>query len=149
MVYVNWFANLPGMFHASLIATGLVTGVFADWFFRRIDGSRADRRIALGYRFNSLSESVEARLRNNMYQPDNPHRNQWHPFVHDLVPSITSAFITARKFGIWTPSSDIYQRNNAGFVLMNYLDHVGTLLKDGHFKQAKEYAQQFETMLKV
>ena len=53
-----------------------------------------------------------------------------------------SAFIDAEKFGIWAPVGQLESLKDGGSILVNYLRIVGTLLKDGHFKQAKLRALQ-------
>jgi hypothetical protein len=55
--------------------------------------------------------------------------------LQDFSPRLTSAFIKAKKVGLWTP--DVRMPLN---VVMPYLRHVGTLLRDGHFAEAKQAA---------
>lgn len=134
MGWLEWFANLPGVFPGSLIATGLVVGVSADWLLRKFDGSRALRRRALGVRFCSLAGRVEERF--------NGYYGEWPNNIHDLKPAVMSAFIEVETFGLWAPVEELHDREDGGRILINYLRIVGTMLRDGHFKQAKIRALQ-------
>ena len=53
-----------------------------------------------------------------------------------------SIFIEAESFGIWAPVDQFYERQDGGAIMINYLCIVGTMLKDGHFEQAKKRALQ-------
>jgi hypothetical protein len=55
--------------------------------------------------------------------------------LQDFSHRLTSAFIKAKQAGLWTP--DIRMPLN---VVMDYLRHVGTLLSDEHFAEAKQAA---------
>ena len=60
-----------------------------------------------------------------------------------------SVFIQAEKLGLWTASFDeLWARPDGGALLANYLKIVGTLLRDGHFKQAKQQALEFKAFMK-
>jgi hypothetical protein len=56
---------------------------------------------------------------------------------------IVSCFTTARKFGIWVPDDRIFSIHppHAIHLVVEYLSDVGTMLKDRHFKQARQYAK--------
>lgn len=53
-----------------------------------------------------------------------------------------SVFIEAERFGVWAPVGNFESLKDGGAVLTNYLRIVGTMLKDGHYKQAKIRALQ-------
>jgi hypothetical protein len=137
MGWLNWFANLPGIFPSSLIATGLVVGVWADWLLRKFDGSRAADRRTLGIRFCNLANSIEDRFR---------YDDKWPTNIIFLMPNITSAFIEAKKYGVWTPSEKLYEDSKGGNLMVYYLLHVGTPLRDGHFREAKEHSLQTKAL---
>ena len=56
---------------------------------------------------------------------------------------IRSCFATARKLGIWVPDGRIYSitPDRACDLIIIYLEHIGTMLKDGHFREAKQDAE--------
>jgi hypothetical protein len=53
---------------------------------------------------------------------------------------IKSYFSSAREFGIWAP--DEVNINRAEKLITEYLMNVGTMLRDGHFKKAKQAAKE-------
>src|SRR5882724_11219510 len=62
MGWLASFAQIPGVYPSALIATGLLIGVWIDWFLKKMDGSRASRRELLGLRYCNLSRDVEGRM---------------------------------------------------------------------------------------
>jgi hypothetical protein len=134
MGWLASFAQIPSIYASTLIATGVVVGVWIDWLLKRMDGSRASRREILGMRYCSLSHDVERQL-------DNFHA-EWPRNIHHLQPALMSAFIEAEGFGLWAPVDQLENRQDGGAIMVNYLRIVGTMLKDGHFKQAKDRALQ-------
>jgi len=58
-----------------------------------------------------------------------------------------SAFIEAESFGLWTPVDHFYDRQDGGNIMVNYLRVIGTMLRDGHFKQAKIRALQVKALV--
>jgi hypothetical protein len=133
MGWLASFAQIPGMYASALIATGVLIGVWGDWLLRKFDGSRSADREALGIRFCNLAHTIE-----NRFQYD----DVWSANIHDLKPNLMSAFIEAEGFGIWTPVDELYSRQGGGAILVNYLRIVGTMLRDGHVKQAKKRSIQ-------
>jgi hypothetical protein len=134
---MGWLASVgqaPGVYASALITTGLLVGVWLDWLFRKVDGSRARSRETLGLRYCNLSHDVERQL-------DDFH-GEWPMNVHNLKPTLMSAFIEAEGFGLWAPVNELYERQDGGVIMVNYLRLVGTMLSDGHFKQAKKRALQ-------
>lgn len=59
-------------------------------------------------------------------------------------PQITSYFTTAEKLGMQVPDDRIFSIHlpHALDLIMDYLTQVGTMLKDGHFREAKLYAKE-------
>ncbi|WFU42619.1 hypothetical protein QA640_09240 [Bradyrhizobium sp. CB82] len=135
--WVTWLAGLPGIHAGSLLFTGLVVGVWVDWILRRIDGSRADDRRALGVRFCNLAHTIEDRFRCD---------DRWPSNIVSVIPNITSAFIEADKYGVWTPADTLYENPNGGNLMVYYLLHVGTLLRDGHFREARVHSLQAKAL---
>jgi hypothetical protein len=130
---MDWLASLgqmPGVYPSALIATGVVIGVWIDWFLKRVDGSRASRRELVGLKFCNLAHDVAGRLNNGT----------WSNNIYDLKPALMSAFIEAEGFGLWAPVNELYARPDGGTIMVNYLRVVGTMLGDGHFKQARKHA---------
>jgi hypothetical protein len=98
-----------------------VAGLWVDWLLRKWDGSRAKQREALG--------AEMAKYGNYLGQFGS---------VPDSA-KINSYFHSAREFGIWAP--DEVNINRAEKLIVDYLKNVGTLLRDEHFRQAKQYAK--------
>jgi hypothetical protein len=103
---------------------GFVAGLWLDWILRRLDRSRAKARENLGIEMMNLAHDIDNALGlvNRFRLPD-------------FSPRLMSAFIKAKQVGLWTP--DVRMPLN---VVMDYLRHVGTLLGDGHFAEAKQAA---------
>jgi hypothetical protein len=113
---------------------GFVAGLWVDWLFRRLDGSLAkqrealaDERVALGTKMVKLGDDLDD-LRSPMQQAG---------------PEIRSCFASARKFGIWVPDQRVFAMHpdRATLLVKDYLRQVGTLLNDGNFSSAKQYAK--------
>jgi hypothetical protein len=66
--------------------------------------------------------------------------------VRDLKPDIVSAFISAKKIGLWVPGERAFQLSDASF-LCEYLRLMGRLLEDGHFDEAKREALAWKPYL--
>ena len=111
-----WFHTVGWIF------VGLVAGLWLDLILRRLDGSRGNERKILG--------AEMARYGNYLGQfgsmPDRA--------------KIKSYFHSAREFGIWAP--DTVNINRAEKLITEYLMNVGTMLRDGHFKKAKQAAKE-------
>jgi hypothetical protein len=58
-------------------------------------------------------------------------------------PTIVSCFTTARKLGIWVPDDRIFAIHppRAMDLVTDYLNDVGTMLRAGHFPEAKQHAK--------
>jgi hypothetical protein len=89
----------------------------------RLDGSRADERKALGAKMLSLDHDLSF--------PQGPIPT----LMHRARPQIVSCFTAARKFGIWAPDQRVLaiHPDRARGLITDYLGHIGTMLKDGHF----------------
>jgi hypothetical protein len=131
----------PWLFPAALVIAGLTAGTWIDWLFRRLDSSRAAARVEVGNELLRLAAKVAARQEGV--------RNEWPANVHDLRPSIMSAFIRVEQLGIWAPVDQPYGLLDGAKVLVNYLQLVGTMLADGHFRQARKRASQFRAFLEA
>jgi hypothetical protein len=132
---MSWLASvaqIPGIYSAALITTGILVGVWIDWFLKKVDGSQASRRETLGVRYCNLSSDVSER--------QNGYYGEWSTNIHNLKPALVSAFIAAKGFGLWVPVDELYRRQDGGAIMVNYLRVVGTMLRDGHFKEAKKRA---------
>ena len=120
----------------ALLLGGFVAGLWLDWLLRKLDGSRAEERQALGTEMVSLGDYL---------------RFSQLP-TYQARPQITSCFTTAKKFGIWVPDQRIFEISKRAENLImehpirnlitDYLAHVGTMLKDGHFREAKRDAKK-------
>jgi len=120
--FLLYLAQQPWLHTVGWIFVGLVAGLWLDLLLRKLDGSRADERKMLG--------AEMARYGNYLGQPSS---------MPDSA-KIKSYFHSARDFGIWAP--DEVNINRAEKLITEYLMNVGTMLRDGHFKQAKRYAKE-------
>jgi hypothetical protein len=116
------------------LLVGFVAGLWVDWLLRRLDGSLAkqrealaDERAALGTKMVKLGDDLDD-LRSPMQQAG---------------PEIRSCFASAKKFGIWVPDQRVLviHPDRAKLLVEDYLRQVGTLLKDGNFSSARQYAK--------
>jgi hypothetical protein len=138
---MGWLASLtqiPGVTASALIATGVLIGAWIDWLLRKFDGSRSTGRKVLGSRFCTLAHNLENRFQ---------YGGEWPANIHDMQPNLMSAFIEAEGFGLWAPVDHLYARQDGGAIMVNYLRIVGTLLRDGHFKQAKARSLQVKNFV--
>ena len=105
------------------LLVGFVAGLWVDWLLRKLDRSRADERKNIGTDMVTLARNL-SNLRD----------------IHQGYPQIMSCFIAARKLGIWAPDQRIF--NVPDKLIIDYLSNVGTMLWDGHFREAKQEAVQ-------
>jgi hypothetical protein len=120
--FLLYLAQQPWLHTVSWIFLGLVAGLWLDLVLRQLDGSRADSRKMLG--------TEMAKYGNYLGQPGS---------MPDSA-RIKSYFHSAREFGIWAP--DAVNINRAEKLITEYLMNVGTMLRDGHFKKAKQAAKE-------
>jgi len=115
----------------ALLLVGFAAGLWVDWFLRRLDGSRVDERKKLGTDMVSLGHDLRF-----LRDPTTP------ILMQRARPQILSCFTAARKFAIWVPDQRAYELHpdRARNMITDYLMGVGTLLKDGQFREAKRYA---------
>jgi hypothetical protein len=137
---------------AAALALGcFVVGLWLDWLLRKLDDTRADERKALGTEMLNFGN----KLRDMKYPTD------------QARPQIMSYFAAARKLGIWVPDDRIFSihtkrhmnaiRSGGSYMdattevidyvkldemIKDYLRHVGTMLMDGNFREAKQYAKK-------
>ena len=109
-----------------LLLGAFAAGLLVDWLLRTLDDFRADKRKALGTEMVRVGYEL-GNLRNPIAQ---------------ARPQIMSCFIAAGKLGIWVPDQRVFnlEPGRAHGMIRDYLMHVGTLLKDGHFSEARRYA---------
>ena len=122
---------------ALVYLTGIVIGVSLDWLTRKSDENKASKLRSLGSKFQSFSDNIKIRT---------AVRSEWPNNVRDLKPDIVSAFISAKKFGLWVPGERVYQLSDSSF-LCEYLRFIGRLLEDGHFDEAKREALAWKPFL--
>jgi hypothetical protein len=118
---------------AALLLVGFVAGLWVDWLLRKLDGSRANERKALG------TEMVK--LGNLLHGYSGKPRGLYMPAAR---PRIVSCFTTARKLGIWVPDDRMFSIIHfppAMDLITDYLMDVGTMLQGGHFSEAKQHAE--------
>jgi hypothetical protein len=104
---------------------GLVAGLWLDWLLRKLDSSGTKEIKALG------SGMID--LANNLSRMTNP--------IDRGGSQLRLYFIIARKLGIWAPDERIFNNPRAFGFVRDYLMGVGNMLHDGHFSEAKQYAE--------
>jgi hypothetical protein len=110
----------------ALVLAGFVAGLWLDWLLRKLDGSRAKAREHLGTEMMDLARNINKALAR-------------HSDLQGFSPRLMSAFIKAKQLGLWAPTE--FQSTGSNIpTLMGYLRHVGTLLRDRHFAEAKQAA---------
>ena len=117
----------------ALFLIGLVIGLWLDWLLRKLDGSRADQRAALGNDMLIWEHELE-------YLKDPSKANV----------KIMSCFITAKKLGILAPDERVFEidPDRAYPIIRNYLTNVGQMLRDRHFSEAKRLAKKSKAGLR-
>jgi hypothetical protein len=127
--FLLYLAQRPWLHTVGWIFLGLVAGLWLDLVLRKLDGSRTNSRKMLGAEMakygNYLGQSGSV--------PDSAR--------------IKSYFSSAREFGIWAP--DEVNINRAEKLITEYLMNVGTMLRDGHFKKAKQVAKESKAAFSV
>jgi hypothetical protein len=118
----------------ALLLGGFVAGLWVDWFVRKVDGSRAEARKKLGAEMGRLCFEInqEVKLLGRT--------GVWPASLHRYGARLMSISIKAKEFCLWAPDHRIFNVEEGLPILMNYLDVVGQMLRDGHFDQAKRLA---------
>ncbi|MGA7185138.1 MAG: hypothetical protein WBY67_17880 [Pseudolabrys sp.] len=139
-VFINLVALSPQRWFqfALVFFTGIVIGISLDWLARKSDENKASELRRLGSKLRSLSEIIKSRTAEV--------HSEWPDHVRDLKPDIVSAFISAKKIGLWVPGERAFQLSDASF-LCEYLRLMGRLLEDGHFDEAKREALAWKPYL--
>jgi hypothetical protein len=135
---LNFFlslAELPWLRVTALVLGGFVAGLWLDRLLRKRDRSRAEARENLGLEMQSIGRDMRWERENEATGRLN------------VGPRLGSCFVAARKVGLWAPERQPLNlhplhADRMQNILMNYLLHVGTLLSDGHFAEAKQTALQ-------
>jgi hypothetical protein len=129
-------AELRWFKFALVFMTGLVVGVSLETSARRSGERRAFELRSVAYKFRTLSDALKSRTASPGW-PDN---------ARDLRPAITSALISAGKFGVWAPNERMYELPDATF-LCEYFSCVGGLLHDGRLDEARREAVSWKPFL--
>lgn len=139
-VFINLVALSPQRWFqfALVFLTGIVIGISLDWLVRKSDENKASELRRLGSKLRSLSDIIKSRTAEV--------HSEWPDHVRDLKPDIVSAFISAKKIGLWVPGERAFQLSDASF-LCEYLRLMGRLLEDGHFDEANREALAWKPYL--
>jgi hypothetical protein len=139
-VFINLVALSPQRWFqfALVFLTGIVVGISLDWLARKSDENKVSELRRLGSKLRSLSDIIKSRTAEV--------HSEWPDHVRDLKPDIVSAFISAKKIGLWVPGERAFQLSDASF-LCEYLRLIGRLLEDGHFDEAKREALAWKPYL--
>jgi hypothetical protein len=68
----------------------------------------------------------------------------WPANISDLESTLLSSHLKLTKRGIWSPGEAPLSRADGAKILADYLETVGTLLREGHFTEAKEKARELK-----
>jgi hypothetical protein len=128
--------EFPWFYPAVAFMTGVLIGLFVDSILRRFDGSRRWQRVRLGQSMVSMSDMIAGRLHTNL--------NSWLHNIFDFRADLASLFVKLSRAGFDLSLNALMRRDDDGVLLVNYLKYVGSMLSDGHFKQAEEAAQEVE-----
>jgi hypothetical protein len=125
----TWFHSQQTWFRAAALAVGcFVAGFCLGWFLRGGDRTRAEKRKALGA--DMIHQS------NYLILPQTKF-----PFSTEENAQIMSYFASANNLGIWAPDH-LPKAARARRLITDYLSKVGTMLRDGNFREAKQYAKK-------
>jgi hypothetical protein len=140
---LNFFLSLAEqtwLRNTALVLGGFVAGLSVDWLLRKLDGSRIEARKNLGIEMQTAGREI---------QSASAHGSDLWVNIGPLNagPRLNACFLKARKIGLWAPDDRIFQvqrpfGDRIQHTLLLYLMHVGTLLSDGHFAEAKHTALQ-------
>lgn len=133
--------QLPGVYPAALVLTGLVGGVWLDTMLRWFDGSRRTALVDLGAEVRNMGHMVRDR--------QNGFHNEWPGNISNLKASLLSLHVRLTKRGIWSPGETLQGRADGARILVEYLETVGTLLREQQFAEAKEKATELKASLKT
>jgi hypothetical protein len=92
--------------------------------------------MQLGQSMVSMSDRIAGRLDRSL--------NSWPHNIFDFRADLASLFVKLNRAGLDLSLNTLIRRDDDGALLVNYLKYVGTMLSDGHFKQAEEAAQEVE-----
>jgi hypothetical protein len=131
--HLSAFFQMSWVFPTTLILGGLTTGVWLDWLLRKLDSTRAENRINVGYAFLRWADAIHDRQQPLAYLP-------WPQSINDIMPDVMAALLHGKAIGLWVPDRTIFQDTNGATILPTYFRVVGTFLKERHFKEAKQSA---------
>jgi hypothetical protein len=95
---------------------------------------RTDNRQKLARKMILLAAGIKQRQgRNTRGWPDN---------VKDIRPRIDGCIIDAKKQGLSSLPQGVFERLDGVIFVHDYFHHVGTLISEGHWKEAKEHARK-------
>jgi hypothetical protein len=127
-------------FYPSLMfVIGLAVGLWTDLILRRLSDERQRQIELLGSEMISAAHEVKSQQQFVM--------QRWPQNISHQRSTLASRFERAKKFGIYIPSDDIFNRSDGALILHDYLDFVGTYLFRSGLKPAKRRA--LETKLKL
>jgi hypothetical protein len=135
---LNFFLSLAEqtwLRNTALVLGGFLAAMLVDRLLRKLDGSRAEARQNLGSEMKIIGNDMKWEVEHHV------------PGHLNVGPRLGSCFVAARKVGLWAPERqplnlDPLYADRMQRFLVNYLLHVGTLLSDGHFAEAKQTALQ-------
>jgi hypothetical protein len=132
-------ADSPFFYPALAFLVGLVMGLWADRVVARVTENSSDEIKSIGYRFMELRDDIASRM--GMVTVE------WLQSIGDIGPQLQSAFLRAKKAGIWTPTRRAFELQDDGKFVVHYLSFVGQLLADGHIDEAKDFARSEKSRL--
>jgi hypothetical protein len=129
--YVEMIAYIPGFYGVLIFVGGLTLGAWVDTLLRRFDANRRlDKVRDLGQKSLLISNSIKMVI-------DNFYSNELPPYI---FAEIRSLLVDYHKMGIPAPKLDHLSAQGKLDASRPFFSHVGPLLRDGHFKEAKQVA---------
>jgi hypothetical protein len=125
------FITHPATIWAAALLAAFTVGMWADTLLRRIDTkrpSRAEKLKGIGSRCVGLHSTLKEKL---IYNDSD---------LIGALPRILSVSLDLEKAGFPVPRPKAALTEEYATQIARYMDVVGTLIRDGHFKEARQLA---------
>ena len=136
-------ASIPYFESLLIFVGGLTLGVWVDALLRRFDAqrpSRAELLATLGKRSIRLSSDIGVALSN--YEE--------HEFPSSIFAEIRSIYVEYEKYRLPRLKTETKLTGKEKLQAARaYLSHIGPLLRDGHYKEAKRVAKNIADQVRI
>jgi len=141
---INTVGNLANLWWLQWIVvflSGLLLGLWIEKIAKQFQAADKNKSMVLGIHMQRMGDRVVENTQRSL--------NSWPANLGIPRAELISLFIRIEQAGLWFPSNRIFEIERGGAFLANYFVNVGTLLADGHFKQAKQMADSAKTQLET